>query len=244
MRLTSFRFPSQCVNCSDWPSTRLCLNCRAPFASILQCNRCALSHASHEPCPETFAASELPWVSAYASLSYSTVAAKLIQRLKFNQELNLIHALADWMSDLPPPWLKSIANHTIVPMPSTRQSLQSRGFNQSAELARCVKKRLGLKGRIRHLLIRSELSQQQSLLNKQDRWLNMVHAFSTNRTNDSTSASGYLLIDDVMTTGATVMNAAQSLKQSGHWPIFVWVLARTPVHTLVDSIDEHRSGSP
>lgn len=72
----------------------------------------------------------------------------------------------------------------------------------------------------------------------------MVDAFSTNRTNDSARASGYLLIDDVMTTGATVMNAAQSLKQSGHWPIFVWVLARTPAHTSVDSIDEHRSGSP
>jgi len=243
MRLTSFRFPSQCVNCGAWPSTRLCSNCRAPYGSLLQCRRCALTHASHDPCPESFVASELPWVSAYASLEYSQVAAALIQRLKFNGDHALIHALADWMSDLPPPWLESIANHTIVPMPSTRQSLQSRGFNQSSELARCVKKRLRLKGQIRHLLIRSESSQQQSLLNKQDRWLNMAQAFSVNLPNGSAQSTGCLLIDDVMTTGATVMNAAQSLKQSGHWPIYVWVLARTPAHNSVDSIDAHRSGS-
>lgn len=148
------------------------------------------------------------------------------------------------MADLPPPWLGSVKNLTIIPLPSTRKSLQSRGFNQSAELAKCIKKRLHLRGQVRHVLNRHESTQQQSTLGKEDRWMNMSNAFTVNPSQGKPTTSGGLIIDDVMTTGATVMNAALTLKQSGHWPIYVWVLARTHIYNPEDSIDEHRVGSP
>ncbi len=226
-------FPSQCVLCQLWPSQRICSACKAVLVQPPRCSLCALPHDAQAACPPPFSQyGVLPWVGVHASLTYQEPLADLIQRLKFQGELSLIHALVDCMADCPPPWLQQVQDAVIVPIPASARSLQARGFNQSAELARQLKSRLRLNGPIRHALARADTSLQQSRLNREQRWSNMTQAFMPAAHAAHTSAqsppASCLLVDDIMTTGATLLTAAQCLKQLGHSLIHVWVLARTP----------------
>ena len=226
------RLPSQCVICQQWPSQRICQDCLAMPPQLERCPLCALPHGNGESCPFPLAEQDLPWSACHASLAYQAPLAPLIHRLKFNGEMRLIHALVDWMISRPPAWLDVVQTAAIVPIPATPNSLQARGFNPSAELARGLKAGLKLKGPVWHALKRLDTSRRQSRLNRDQRWSNMSQAFVPQavdaRIKRLTRPQACLLIDDVMTTGATLLHAAQSLKQLGHGPIHVWVLARTP----------------
>ena len=244
MSLIRLRFPSQCELCGAWPRTRICKACLDTDPKLDRCTRCALPHDQNQPCPQAFASHEIPWVAIHASLTYKNGVAELIQRHKFRGEFSLAHALADWMCATSPVWLNLVRGLPIIPIPVTRLKLKQRGFNQSVELCKQIKKRKRLRGRICHVLSRNEASRQQSKLPAQARRDNMTNAFEVNPLWKKRPPTGCLLIDDVMTSGATLLSACQSLKQSGYWPIYVWVLARTPLPNSSHPSNEHRSGSP
>jgi len=99
----------------------------------------------------------------------------------------------------------------VVPVPLHPKRLRQRGFNQSADIAKTFASALGIPART-DFLSRVRDTPSQRPLNKQERAINMKNAFSA-----SAKASGlsFILIDDIMTTGATLFSAAQALIKVG-----------------------------
>jgi ComF family protein len=101
---------------------------------------------------------------------------------------------------------------------------QTRGFNQSEELARRLAYDLALPC-VSGMLQRGRDTPAQAGLNRADRLENLRGAFTVHR---PVTGQFIALIDDVSTTGATLAEAAQTLKQQGAARVEGWVLLRTP----------------
>jgi ComF family protein len=119
----------------------------------------------------------------------------------------------------------------ILPMPLSKERLQMRGFNQAWELARALGVQSGSRAKIdAALLLRVRNTQSQTELLRQERLANVKGAFQVDplRTAE-TKGKCVILVDDVMTSGASLFTAAQALKAAGAARVTGLVLARTPI---------------
>ena len=117
----------------------------------------------------------------------------------------------------------------VVSTPLHPVKFRERGFNQSDRLAICLAGQLQIP--IMHnVLSRAKFTQPQSALPKSGRFVNVKDAFQANR-NACLSGKKLILVDDVMTTGATVNACAGALKKEGVLTVAVWTLARGGLST-------------
>lgn len=187
------------------PSPR-CPTCARPTSSGEICGACLKSPPSFERCR--------------AALVYAPPADILIQRLKYNGELTLAGLLADLLmpeldrEDLP---------QAILPMPLHPSRLKERGFNQAVEIGRRLSQRLGI-----HLLLadcqRIRNTPAQVGLDYAARQRNLRGAFVCSQT---LRGKHIALLDDVMTSGASLDALAQAARLAGASRIEAWVVART-----------------
>ncbi len=113
----------------------------------------------------------------------------------------------------------------IVPVPLSAQRMRARGFNQSLEMARTIGRSLNVPV-LRQALVRRLSGPPQQALPLPARRRNVRGAFSAPR---ALAAKSVALIDDVMTSGATLDEAARTLKAAGAGPVVNLIVARTPV---------------
>ncbi len=158
---------------------------------------------------------------AYSFGFYDGTLRRLIHLFKFDRVASLAGPLGgDLVRALPPDRQFDV----IVPMPLHWYRRWQRGFNQSELLAAAVGRRMGLpvvKGTLR----RKRHVAPQSGLSRAARRRNVAGLFSVS---DRAAVAGrrVLLVDDVLTTGATAQAAARALKSAGAAQIFVLTLAR------------------
>lgn len=213
--------PAQpCLLCGAMSHEGVC--CRAcreglPHLAAERCPVCALPVAGGRVCghclhkPPAF-------VLTVASYRYAYPLDRLIQAFKFGERLQLAsmfaETLAGQVGELP---------DAILPMPLHPARLRERGFNQSLELARALSGRLGLP-----LLVeaasRLRDTAPQSGLQWKSRRKNVRKAFGCT---DQVAGRHVALVDDVMTTGATLNELAHTVKAAGASKVSVWVVART-----------------
>lgn len=118
----------------------------------------------------------------------------------------------------------------VLPVPLSPQRLAERGYNQAWELARRVARRLGRPARP-DVLLRPGDTAHQADLSRAARRSNLRRAFMVDpRQRQAVAGQAVALVDDVMTTGATVREAAAVLLRAGAASVQVWVVARTPEH--------------
>lgn len=198
-----------CKGClNTLPRNRACCEqCAAPLPHAqARCGRC-----SRRPPP--FSRSVIPF-------RYEAPFDFLIQQLKFHQRLDLAPTLGMLLADAvkaqpdPKPAL-------LLPVPMHRLRLRERGYNQALELARVLSAELAIPvdwkrcRRIRHTL-------PQTRLQGRERRRNMRGAFGI-----STSVPRHVaIVDDVVTTGATVSELARLLRRAGAERVDVWACAR------------------
>jgi ComF family protein len=150
----------------------------------------------------------------------------MITRLKFGHELVFARVLGTLLarslqrSGQPLP-------ECIIPVPLHRERLLQRGFNQSAEIARHVAPRLGMRVETR-LLQRQRDTSAQSGLDAATRALNLDKAFGINR--QRPVPRRVALLDDVLTTGSTAEAATCALKSAGCESVELWACARVLKH--------------
>jgi ComF family protein len=168
-----------------------------------------------------------PWSSAITALDYAYPWDRLLAALKFRDGLDLLpwasHTLATAVRMQPLP-----AVDLLVPVPLATARLRERGYNQAWELARGVARELALTTRA-DLLERLIDTPHQIALPRDQRAANMRGAFGVTAAARTTLPGRRVaLIDDVLTTGATLAEASRTLLTAGAVAVQVWVLARTP----------------
>ncbi|WP_026434748.1 ComF family protein [Acidovorax sp. JHL-9] len=217
--------PSQCAVCHAWPARRVCDGCAARFAQPrARCTRCAL------PVPEGVAECgaclrEPPALDAcLAAVDYAYPWAGAIAEFKFRGDPGWAAALATLLRSTP--WVEPAleAADRVLPVPLSRERLQERGFNQATLLAR----HLADPKVDAMLLLRLRATEAQSGLPRSQRLRNLQGAFAIEPARAATlQGQRIVLLDDVMTTGATLNAAAHALRQAGAAHITALVVART-----------------
>lgn len=180
-----------------------CYKCASPAEGTRICGKCApLS----------------PFTAVYAATPYRTAAKEVVRRLKYGRAQAAVHSMARLMYNRLPHFPSSIVV-TSAPTATTRARV--RGYDQSELLARALAKSLALS--YRSMLIRTGQTRQVGATREQ-RQKQMQDAFSA-KIKTSSSITRVILIDDVLTTGATLEAAATPLAKAGVKEIIVVVFA-------------------
>ncbi|MFN8639844.1 MAG: ComF family protein [Dehalococcoidia bacterium] len=186
-----------------------------------------------------------------AAFRYEGVARTAILEAKFRGLRSVLTPLAEAAaSAIGASW----EIEAVVPVPLHPSRRRRRGYDQGAVIARAVGGRLGLP--VREDLIRRERrTRAQSSLGREERARNVEGAFGPRRPSGEAPAR-VLLVDDVLTTGATLEAAAVALRLAGVEHVFALALAiedeaapaahglRAPRHTVATNIRDSRSDTP
>ncbi|MBM3461118.1 MAG: ComF family protein [Armatimonadetes bacterium] len=221
-RWLTLLFPIRCVLCRTRGERAVCQRCWDAFPRIADaCPRC--DHpATGAGWPTTNCADcargAFTFVQARALGPHEGALRRAIIRLKFSGAWRVADVLAERMAERVREAWPGLGFDAVVAVPMTAERLRERGFNQAALLAGRVAVRLG----IRHQagwLARRPTDQRQSTLARGMRRRHARGAFLA--VVDKLAGRRVLLVDDVMTTGATVGACARALTARG---ATVWVL--------------------
>jgi len=215
-----------------------CPLCRAPGAGICAacdaalprnrhaCRRCALPLPDSSPAETLCAACQRhppAFDRVHAPLRYERPVDDLISRFKYHHGLALGRLLAEILSDSIREDRDAAMPELLLPVPMNAAGLRRRGFNQAAELTRVVSRRLGIAWSPRQLS-RIRHAEHQRGLKRGQRRRNLRGAFRC----QGRLPAHVALVDDVVTTGATVEEISRVLRSGGAKRIEVWAVARTP----------------
>ncbi|HEY0268818.1 MAG TPA: ComF family protein [Methyloradius sp.] len=223
LKFNQFLFPQACLLCaaSDGGELAICQDCLTdlPRHTIDQCPQCALPAYQNQLCGHCIA-SPPAFDTTNALFRYEFPVDAMLQRYKYQHLLNMAQTFAQMiLNDLPNAKLPDL----IIPMPLHPLRLKERGFNQSLEIARIVGKTLNIKVDAQ-VCSRIKPSPPQASLPLKERVKNMQSAFACNTTLDGLNIA---LIDDVMTTGASLNSLSKTVKKAGASNVECWVVART-----------------
>lgn len=249
MRLTDRLFrtaprpllPSCCEVCRSWPAEPVCQPCTVRFATLVpRCQYCAiplpldmsLGLRTHPGVCVDCVVERPPVDLAFSAVAYAYPWSGLVGRYKFGEQPAWAPIFATLLLQTPGA-LKSLidldAADWILPMPLSAQRLQKRGFNQAWQLA------TELSGQSRsparadaRLLLRVKDTRPQSQLKRAERLTNVKGAFLVDPLRSAeVNGRRVVLVDDVMTSGASLFTAAAALKQAGAAQVTAMVFART-----------------
>ena len=163
-----------------------------------------------------------PFDSAFVPFIYQDSIRDWISQFKYQRALHWGRWLGTALGQAVR--AQQVTVELIVPLPLHASRLCQRGFNQAAELAHWVSRQAQIPWRT-DILQRMHQGVEQQGLSRRERQRNMQRQF---RVVKPCAAQSIALLDDVVTTGATVRAAARALRQAGVPRVLVWAVARTP----------------
>lgn len=216
----NFLFPKKCVSCGKF-GDYLCPSCFATLSfdvplRCLVCGKSAIYGLTHPACKNKYSID-----GAFCGVVYAKSTRKLIASLKYSPYVKRVSFLLSQLV-----WENVSQNEgfseilrlqpTLVPIPLSQGKMRKRGYNQAHILAKELGKQLGLT--VKDCLNRIKDTKPQFGLTRKERRENVIGSFALK----DIINKDILLVDDVLTTGATVMEAAKILKQNG--ANYVWAL--------------------
>ncbi|WP_229666177.1 ComF family protein [Actibacterium pelagium] len=226
-------YPPQCILCRALVEEdfALCGGCRRDtwFISGLVCDACGV------PLPGTAEADERvlcddclkiarPWVQGRAALIYRDTGRKLVLALKHGDRTDLVRPLSRWMSQVASPIL--LPDTVVVPIPLNRWRFFKRRYNQAALLARAVADQTGLTY-LPDALIRPQRTRPLDGMSVEQRFETLSQKIRPHpRRSTQLKDRSVLLVDDVMTSGATLAAATEACLVAGATRVCVLTLAR------------------
>jgi ComF family protein len=207
----SLFYPRICINCNRSLISReefLCLHCKLNLPTIA-----FQKIASNHLYKRLQVIGNLNEVHSYLNFNKGGIAQKLLHEIKYkgNEELGV--RIGEWFGYYI--FNKTIASNIdmIVPIPLHPTKRKRRGYNQSELIARGLSESLKIPCETK-LLKRTKYTSTQTKKGKTERWLNVKDIFKID-TNENLENKHVLLVDDVITTGATIESAAHLLNQYG-----------------------------
>ncbi len=230
-------WPRRCAVCQrpvDRPGRYICADCvnRVPFIEVKGCCRVcgrALEGMSFDWCCEDCSKLHPPFFDRAASaVRFEAEMRELITAFKFHQHLELTADFTDWLEGAAKARFLVREIEAIIPMPTRYYPRINKGYNPSELLAKGLAKRFD-KPYSAHILARQGKFRQQAKLSEDERRENVKDTIRV-RQPERVKGKCLLLIDDIMTTGSTLSEAARALKLAGAQKVWCLTLARS-LHT-------------
>lgn len=235
--LTLF-YPDICQYCQESRATRaegyVCSHCWRHIRFIVPpiCDRCGLPFEGDisdvfecANCREM----ELQFVHARSAVAAKDMVLEIIHRWKYQRHLWFEPFIAALLVREAVPALRAQGWDLIVPVPLHSQKQAEREFNQAEHLAAHLGPAVALPVNAR-VVRRVTPTRTQTQLSRRERSENMRRAFAPGPEAAAARGKRIVLIDDVLTTGATTSACAQVLKASGAREVCVWTVARGLLH--------------
>jgi ComF family protein len=218
-----------CLMCGNWQQRSLCDACLCSTQRrVARCLRCAIEldttqgtstcQLCDDQSPE--------FDRAITALDYAQPWSSVLARLKFREGTALAGPLGELLAQA----VKARGGRAdwVLPVPLSRQRMAERGYNQSWLLAKTVAQSLGLTAR-HDLVGRQWHTPRLMQLDAEQRRAQIHGAFEVSEASAQQMAGRDLaVVDDVMTTGATLNELSATLLAAGARSVSVWVVARTP----------------
>ena len=235
--LASVFFPAPCGVCGEIlddasriPICRSCLSLLTPWTAPL-CTRCGRPFVSRvaveglaQPLCHGCRRGLYDFDFARSYGAYSPAMARAIVLLKYQQ----VTPLAGWFAARLLPLAREHASEfvadVVVPVPLHPARQRERGYNQAELIARALAKRLGLPCRP-YLLMRTKPRPEKLRLTLRERWRSVRNAFVI-RDGSAVDKLRVLLLDDVLTTGATLDACSRALREAGATYVAAMTVAR------------------
>lgn len=224
-------YPPRCLACSEPTDAPhgLCPTCwrDTDFIAGPACRSCGLpllGEAGPDDICETCERHPPAWNRGSAAFLYRGAGRSMVLAFKHGDRLDLTRPLARWMAQRGQPLLE--AADMIAPVPLHWRRLLKRRYNQSAELAKALSALSGTTA-VLDLLSRSRSTGSQEGRNRNERFSNQAGAFRVPaRHMAQIQGKHILLVDDVLTTGATLTACTEALSTAGAKQVDVIVAAR------------------
>lgn len=217
MGFLDFIFPKTCIGCSKW-GDYICTSCFTEISfdverMCLICNRAAIDGITHPSCRGKYVID-----GSIASIAYKRLAKRLIYAFKYKQYLSdLQQNLSDFFYEgliQTEQFHKIIQKDCVfVPIPLHPKKLRVRGYNQAEILAKNLGKRFNIP--VKNALERVKVTSTQVILKREERRENIRGAFAIKDSQIISTNLQVILVDDVITSGATMLEAANALKRAG-----------------------------
>jgi len=157
--------------------------------------------------------------AALLYFSQQGVARKLLHKLKYEHEREVGSLLGGMLCER----ASALSIDFIIPVPVHKKKKLRRGYNQSTEIAKAISEKLLVDVR-EDVISRTVLSTSQTKKSKVQRWRDLENVYS--EADESVRGCKVLVVDDVITTGATVGMLCDRLVEKGVAEIFVGAIAR------------------
>jgi ComF family protein len=216
---------SRCAVCGAWPAQAVCDRCVQQFGQpVHRCSLCALPLAAGAQVCGACLREPPPLDACFAAVAYAYPWSGLVARFKFGGEPGWAQSLAARMAAVPGLREEVARADLVLPLPLAPRRLAERGFNQALLLARAL-----ARDKVEtQLLLRLRETGTQAALDRRGRQANVAGAFGLEPLRArEVRGKALLLVDDVMTSGASLHAAARALRQAGAQRVAAAVLART-----------------
>jgi ComF family protein len=219
-RLLSAIAPHLCCSCGEI-GTLFCENCKYDIITEASANCISCGNA----CDSTKVCTECKVHSPYSRAWCVGERSGALQRLIGDFKFQNMYAAYEPLGELLLQTIDQLPSDTIVvPIPTVASHMRERGYDHTVLLAKYIAKHRNI--RMRRLVVRATCTKQRDA-NRSQRIAQAKVAFRISGKIDTTAP--YLLIDDVVTTGATIRYAAQTLRDAGAQEVWVAVIARQPL---------------
>ena len=232
MGLLDFLFPKYCVNCKKI-GEYICSDCFSAisfnhYEKCLVCDRPSIDGLTHPFCKTRYSID-----GAFTSITYKGIVKRLVYQFKYKPFVSdlqtvLVELLYEGLIQKEQ-FIKIIEqfnNETIalVPIPLYKSKLKSRGYNQALLLSDGLSKKLNIP--TIDILLRVKNTSSQVGLDREKRKANISDAFAVVLNILVSQYPNIFLVDDVLTTGSTLLESANTLKRNGAKKVWGIALAR------------------
>ncbi len=234
--VVSLLFPPVCGLCGTGEATvdqgMVCADCRRAPGHLRpigdsRCGKCGLPYPgdfSGEFVCSNCAGLRLDFRHARAAVAATPFVLEIIHRYKYRNARWFEPFLGELLCRAAGPALRDGSWSGLVPVPLHPLREREREFNQAQRLARRLSRETGIPVRS-DCLRRARETRTQALLDRTERAKNVAGAFLVNE-GVRLDGGRYVLVDDVLTTGATTSAASRALRAAGAEDVVVWTVAR------------------
>lgn len=232
--LLDILFPRRCAVCGqavDRPARHLCTDCLGKFPLIDPhgCGRCGRPFTGGDGvllCEECQGRQRPRFDRAASAFAFEGIARQLLLDYKSHAHFHLLEDFTDLLESVARARFNVARIDLVTPMPATALHRFLRGYNPTHDLARRLARRLGRRFDDT-ILKRTGTPRRQAGLSEEERRQNVIDTFAVRRP-ERVFRQNILVVDDVLTTGATLSECARTLKAAGAAHVWAVTLARTP----------------